>query len=228
LAKLEKLHSFLETDRASDFRGLKGTTKRIELDVPPRNNIEALNDCVARAKRHGQYVHQPEPGVTYLAVYGKPDYEAISSKGIGRANAVFFLNSSNNDHVWAPYIPFITTIRDEGHLLDFIEGRLFLIVLIDTQVLCDLMSSDGWAVRYRPDHEYAIHCLHCPTKAYFAVSAQLLARAAYEFASLAWIVDACRPSLERLEYAAGENFGPSDPSAQSRRVPLEFFGPDAE
>jgi len=171
LAKLQHLHSFLETDSASDFRGLKGPCKRVELDVAPRDNLQALNDCIAHAQRDGQCVIQPELGVTYAAICGKPDYHAILSKLVGRANAVFILNAEKNDHAWAPYMPFVASIRAEEHLLDFIEGRLCLIVLIDAQVLCDTMSSEEWAVRYRPDHPYVIQCLHRPLSVFRVSSA---------------------------------------------------------
>jgi Holliday junction resolvase len=226
LAKLQQLHSFLETDSASEFRGRKGTTKRVELDVSPRDNLQALNDCIAHAQRDGQHVVQPEPGVTYAAIYGKPDFDAIFSKLVGKANAVFMLNEDKNDRAWAPYMPFVASIRDEEHLLDFIEGRLFLIVVIDAQVLCDMMSNDEWAVRYRQDHDYVIQCLHRPSKAFVSLSGQFR-RAGYEFASLAWIAEAHRPSLERLKDFAGDSFDPLDQSAHERSL-LEFFGPDDE
>jgi hypothetical protein len=227
LAKLQQLHRFLETDSASGFRGRTGKTKRIELDVPPRDNLEGLNDCIAQAKREGQHIVQPEPGVTYAAIYAKPDVDAISSKLVGKANAVFFLNENKNDRAWTPYMPFVASIRDEEHLLDFIEGRLFLIVVIDAQVLCDLMSNDEWAVRYRPDHAYVIQCLHRPSKAFVGLSGQFFRRAVYEFASLSWIAEAHRPSLERLKDFAGDSFDKLDPSAHERSL-LEFFGADDE
>jgi hypothetical protein len=187
LAKLQRLHSFLGTDSASEFRGRKGTTKRVQLDVPPRDNLNALNNCIAHAKRDGQCVVQPEPGVTYAAIYDKPHFDAIFSKPVGATNAVYMLNGDKNDRAWGPFMPFVASIRDEEYLLDFIDGRLILIVVIDAQVLCDKMSDDEWTVRYRPDHDYVIQCLHRPSKAFIGLSRQFFARAAYEFASLAWM-----------------------------------------
>jgi hypothetical protein len=227
LAKLQRLHSFLGTDSASDFRGFKGTAKRVELDVPPRDNLNALNDCIAHAKRDGQCVVQPEPGVTYAAIYDKPDFDAIFSKLVGKANAVFTLNYAKNARAWAPYVPFVTSIRDEEYLLDFVEGRLFLIVVIDAQVLCDMMSGDEWVVRFRPDHAYVIQFLHRPSKAFAGLSGQFFARAGYEFASLAWIAEVHRPSLGRVKDLFGDSSDPLDPSAHERSL-LEFFGPGDE
>jgi hypothetical protein len=56
---------------------------------------------------------------------------------------------------------------------------------------------------------------------------QVGALVAYEFASLAWIAEAYRPSLERLEKLADESAAPSDPDIHEG-VLLEFFGPDDE
>jgi hypothetical protein len=215
LATLQRLHSFLGTDSASDFRGLKGTTKRAELDVPPRDNLDALNNCIVHAKRDGQCVVQPEPGVIYAAIYGKPDPDAITSKLVGKANAVYMLNDAKNDRAWGPYMPFVTSIRDEEYLLDFIEGRLFLMVVIDAQVLCDMMSDDEWAVGYRPSHDNVIQC---ESKSFIGLSAQFFARAGYEFASLAWIAEAHRPSLGRLKDLAGDSSDPLDPGAHRTAV----------
>ena len=88
------------------------TTEPVGLDVPPRDNLDALNNCIAHAKRDGQCVVQPEPGVTYAAIYGKPDFDAISSKLVGKANAGFILNDAKNNRAWAPYTTFVTSIRD--------------------------------------------------------------------------------------------------------------------
>ena len=109
LAKLQQLHSFLATDRASEFRGLKGMTKRIELDVSPRDNLQALNDCIAHAQRDGQHVIQPEPGVTYAAICtnAKPDVGAITSKLVGEFERdLFSQRSKEQSHLGTlPAVP---------------------------------------------------------------------------------------------------------------------------
>jgi len=89
------------------------------------------------------------------------------------------------------------------------------------------MSDDEWAVRYRPDQDYVIQCLHRPSKSFTGLSGQFFARAAYEFASLAWIAEAHRPLLGRLKDFAGDSSDPLDPIAHERSM-LEFFGPGDE
>jgi hypothetical protein len=90
-----------------------------------------------------------------------------------------------------------------------------------------MMGTEEWAVRFRPDQNYVIQCLHRPTKAYCSVSGQFFARAAYEFASLKWIAEVHRPSLERLKEFIGDLVGPIDPNAHERLL-LEMLDPDHE
>ena len=218
IEKLERLYRFLKTDRADPFRGTEGPVARVAMTAAPRDNVEALNACIAAAKATGQSISRPEPGVIYAAIYGRPDYDAIfgnlgSTPGLG-----FMLNSDKNDHAWAPYMPFLLTIRDRDHLLDFIEGRLFLIVLIQPESLCQAMADDEWMVRFRDHPDYPIQCMHRPTKAYLAISKQFLCRAAYEFASLAWIAEVQRPSIATIESVLDEREGTEDPISHRARL----------
>jgi hypothetical protein len=228
IAKLTKLHSFLKTDEAVDFRGSKGITKRLNLLVPERDNMKELNACITRAKQEGQCIVQPERGVTYVATYGQPDLDAIGKAIEGTAIADYYmLNMDKNDHEWAPYTPFILSIRDLDHLLDFIEGRLSLFVIIDIQVLCDLMADDEWAVRYRPDGDYAIQCMHRPTRGFKGISRQFVGRLGYEFISLSWIADHHRSTVQHISEMANSLGGEQDPKAQGHLL-LDMFGPDDE
>jgi hypothetical protein len=226
-AKLEKLHGFLDTDSAMGFRGATGEMRRSVLDVPERNHVEAINSCIVQALGSGRCVMKPEPGVTYVAIAGDAGFDQSIFSGIESPPTVFMLNSDKNDHSWAPYLPFILTIRAENHLLDFIEGRVFLVVCIEGQVLCGLMQHDGWLVQYNPGHDYAIQCFHPPSRAFCGVSGQFFARAAYEFASLHWMAETHRGSLERMKAMQTDDDDPGDPVAHEQRL-MEMFGADHE
>ncbi|HLL30392.1 MAG TPA: hypothetical protein VK403_05290 [Allosphingosinicella sp.] len=226
-AKLAKLHSFLETDQAEGLRGRRGPVRRVTVDVPERSNVAALNECIAQAKADGDCITQPERGVIYAAFYGKPNLDSFTA-AIGPDPAlVYMLNIDKNDHAWAPYVPFTMSIRAEDSLLDFIEGRLFLFVVIKPEILCDMMQRDDWMVRYRPGVEYPIQFLHPATKAYFGVSGEFIARAAYEFISLSWMAEANAPSIEKLKGVTDDFIGPPDPEEHRRRI-IANMGSDDE
>jgi len=203
--KIGRLHSFLETDKAETFRGTFGTTVRATLGVPERTNVDALNACIADAQVKGHAVASPEAGLSYIAIYDGVGIDEAFNKLTTRPANVFVLNGDKNDHAWCPFVPFVLTIRDSHRLLDFIEGRLSLIVTIDPEPMCRSMSGDGWTVRYSPTGDYALHCFYPEEPAYVAVSRQFLFRAAYEFTSLSWIGEVHRPSLENMEEYARQS-----------------------
>jgi hypothetical protein len=224
-AKLEKLQGFLDADTATNFRGATGEMRRSALEVPERTHVEALNSCINQAARTGRSVQRPEAGITYVALAGDAGFDESVFSRFESAPIVFMLNSDKNARAWSPYLPFILTLRDENRLLDFIEGRLFLIVCIEARVFCESLQHDGWLVQFNPDHEYAIQCFHPQSRAYCGISGQFFARAAYEFASLSWMAEVHRTSLARMKAIRAEDSGDGDPEAHERML-SELLGPD--
>ncbi len=210
IKKLKQLHGFLADDYADDFRGSDSSVTRMQLTSAERTNLDQLNVCIRRAKEYGHAVEQPEPGVTYLATYGHSDFDAILGNAVSNAKFVFLLNSYKNDHAWSPYTPFLLTIRDAEHVLDFVEGRLYLIVFIDPQPLCDALADVGWDARFRNRPDYAIQCIHRPSRAFMGISNEFVSRVGYEFVSLAWIAENQRLLIAKLEAEMERNSRPDD------------------
>lgn len=212
-AKMKRLRDFFETDGAIGFRGKPGETKRQVLTVAERTNVDALNECIIEARREGLAVSRPEPGVTYIVLNGKrPDYSEILRASMGERQVAFILNADKNAFAWAPYMPFILTIRDPQHIYEFIEGDLFIIVVVSMDELCRQMVAPGWEVQFEPDANYTIHCLHPESGAVIGISQHFVARAGYEFISLAWIAESLIPSLVRCSEDIMEFYGPQRPA----------------
>lgn len=206
--KMEKLRSFLETDRAVGYRGAPGETKRQAVTLPERTNVEALNKCVAEAKKTGFAISRPEPGIAYAVIAGgQPDYAAIFESGAHERCVFWTLNGDKNDFAWAPYTPFILTIREPQHLLDFIEGNIFIIVGASMDELCRQMASPGWQIEFDPASDYALHCVH-EAGGVVGIAQQFVARVAYEFVSLSWIADSQREGLESSRAMMMDTYGP--------------------
>lgn len=206
--KMEKLRSFLETDHAVGYRGAPGETKRQAVTLPERTNVEALNECIAKAKRTGFAISRPEPGIVYAAIAGgRPDYAAIFETLAHERGVFWTLNGDKNDFAWAPYTPFILTIRDPQHLLDFIEGDIFIIVGASMDELRRQMAAPGWHIEFEPASDYALHCIH-ESGGVVGIAQQLIARVAYEFVSLSWIADSQREGLELSRALAMNTYGP--------------------
>ena len=223
-AKMQKLRDFLETDRAESFRGAPGETKRSVLTVPERDNVAALNQCIEKAKHNGLAVSRPEPGVTYIVLNGKrPDYKELLGPQIGERQIFFTLNGDKNAFAWAPYTPFILTIRDPEHLYEFIEGDLFIIVFANMDELCKQMAMPGWEILFDPESAYALQCIHSESGGILGISQQMVARVAYEFVSLAWIAESQKPNLNEIRSHMTSRYGPHLPIDMSQ-ISQRFFG----
>lgn len=206
--KMERLRSFLKTDRAVGYRGAPGETVRQAVSLPERTNVEALNECIAEAKSTGFAISRPESGIAYAVIAGgRPDYAAIFEPLATERGVFWTLNGDKNDFAWAPYTPFILTIRDPQHLLDFIEGDIFIIVGASMDELCRQMTAPGWRIEFDPASDYALHCFH-EAGGVVGIAQQLVARVAYEFVSLSWIADSQREGLESSRAMMKDLYGP--------------------
>ncbi len=195
-ATLARLQDFFETDEAENFRS-PGVTRRVAYSVPEYNHEAAMNNCIATAEREGFCIMQPEPGLTYVAVYtaSPPLSWPISLTG---RQVAYMLNDDKKAGAWLYYKPFTNTIREARHLLDFVEGRLVLMVSFDMQLLADRLSRPEWETSFHDDVPAAIQFTHRMTRAIAAVTWQFLARIGYDFASPTWIADSQAPRLEEI------------------------------
>lgn len=202
-AKLEDLHSFLEKDNAIDFRGQIGPTSRV-VSGELRYHTEALNSAISLMHSEGYATRPLEDGFSIVCI--KTEYLSDKKKIKGifddldlESPEVFDLNHCKNGHGWAFYLPFILTIRDPDRLLDFLEDRIYILVFIEGKVLAKRFEQEGWVTRYQPNEKYSIQCLHSDTGAYYGVSSQFIARAAFEFLSFDSIVSTQKMMLKHLE-----------------------------
>lgn len=230
-AKLEKLHEFLENDKADNFRGLRGTTKRVASDVLHYHDQE-LNCSIIRAQSEGYAICTPEDGFSFVCINTKfpPEKrrtEEIFSKLKLESPDAFDLNEFKNGHAWAFYLPFLLTIRDPEHILGFLEGRIYILVFLEGKMLARRFEQDGWEVRYKPGDQYPIQCLHSETGAYYGVSSQFMARAAFEFLSFDAIVSLKRLMPANLKEIAEKAMNAVDASEFRERL-TEQLGEDDE
>lgn len=186
-AKLETLNNFLRDDRATAFRGGPGETIRQAFAIPERTHVEALNECIRSAQDNGFCMINPEPGLYYIASYGghvTAHEQFYNEKG---PSICFSWNEAKNVPEWAPYVPFLLTIRDPSHIVDFVDGRLIIHVWLNTSRLVELMSVNGWQARLNERSPYAIECFHAESQRVMGLSAQFVARIGYECTSLEWV-----------------------------------------
>ncbi len=228
-AALKRLMDFLETDQADNFRAI-GTTRRVEVNSQERNYRDAMNACIAKASREGFASAQPEPGLAYFAIYGRFPDDAFEILRDGGPWVYTMLNEDKTAGTWAPYEPFTLSIRDANHLLDFIEGRLSLIVAFDSEALAARMARPGWDVRFDGDATAAMQFHHQETGALIGVSRQFLSRIGFEFVAPSWIAESQAPQVEELNMAMSSMAEGlvQMPMLEHDALPKAMFGKGAE
>ena len=125
-------------------------------------------------------------------------------------------------------MPFLLTIRDETHLLNFIQGKLSLFVILDVDELCRLISVDGWLARSRPGADYLIETLNPSSGEFQLMSFQLISRAAYEFVALNWLAEIHGMRPPRVGESLNANISQDSMKAVMRDAFIDLFGADDE
>lgn len=224
-ATLKKLTDFLETDRAEDFR-MPGVTMRVTMTVTERNHQDAMNECIAVAERDGYCIVHPEPGLTYVATYGYLPEGVFASLAGGGRQMVFMLNDEKQSGAWTIYEPFTRSIRGRQHLLDFVVGRLVLMVMVDIDALCETMKRPGWDTSLHEDVPATIQFHHLETGAHIGVSRQFISRVGFEFVSPSWIAESQGPNIEELStYMFASTDGMVMPNDDYDAFRIKMFGP---
>ena len=225
---LKRLTDFLETDQAIDFR-TPGATRRVEISIKERNYRDAMNACIADAARNGFACVQPEADLIYIATYTDVPPHTFDAMREGGPWVVVMLNEDKTTGTWAPYEPFTLSIRDGGHLLDFIEGRLSLIVAFDGGALVNRMDLPGWDARFDGDATAAIQFHHQATGALVGISRQFLSRIGFEFVAPSWVAESQMPTVEELKQAMDQpGFSDLKPSNDPDALRRKMFGNGAK
>lgn len=186
-AKLERLQEFLKTDVATNFRGNPGEARRVSVEVQEWDHAERLNECIAEAKANGSAIISPEPGLSYIAVY---DSDGIDMSRMDQSQGLSIYcswNDAKNIPDWAYYVPFLLTIREAEHLLDFIEGRVVILINANTETLTSHCSAPGWKAVFLDRGNYSVACLHVASQGVMGLSTQMIYRVFYECVSLEWM-----------------------------------------
>jgi hypothetical protein len=209
---LEKLHSFYETDRGDGLRGFPDV-RRLAFEMPEGTYVDQINKCIADAQKEGYAVCQPERGLHYIVkAQNGPDFgQVIGSLDELKAPWAFFLNQFKSARTWAPYLPFILTIEDKDHLWEFIRGNLFILVVVEVDMLCQIAVDKGHKAKFDPDDENYPLRIEVPGSdpdRMPGISKHLLSRIAMEFVSPEWVVlsslETIKRAFESLQRVDGE------------------------
>lgn len=193
---IEKIHNFLETDESSELRGL-GTIRRVAAEAPDKEYSATLNECLTEATQKGRSVVSPERGLAYAALTARRAVVSEVMDAIDMKSPwIVMLNDAKSQGAWQPYLPFTTTISNTQHLWRFVRGSLIILVLVDLNVLGEIVQDHGFEVTsVEPDEGHLLEISGPGKDGMMKISTQFMARAAYEFTSLEWLIEAATGRL---------------------------------
>ena len=196
---IQTLHEFYSTDRSDTLRGLPGIL-RIENSIKLSAYDTEFNRCIDKAYGTGYALASPEDGIHYIAItkFGISVEEIIGQANVG-APWIIMLNEWKSEQKWAPFYPYTLLIEDEKALYDFILGRLFIIVLLDMEVMKEIVADMGYEPEIDPNSEYPIRARKLGAEGEMRISTPLLMRAAFEAVSLKWIIHSALAALAGLQ-----------------------------
>lgn len=186
---LERLARFYQEDGAEEFRGVPNV-RRQEFVNPEVNHTEALNDCIQKSYAEGMATISPESGLHYVCIYGGFQAEKMENL-CSNSSSVYFINELKITRGWIPYYPFTLSINPQ-HVFSFIEGSIYLLVIIDRKIIKNLFKSRGVHSTFLSDDEYILQI--CKNRenfheGVFRISQNLFLRIPYEFQSIEWFVN---------------------------------------
>lgn len=206
IANLRALREFLNTDEAINFRGLP-YVKRVELFDSGLSHAALMNDCIDRSHASGISVVHPERGVTYIAIR-KTEHIAKLGECLGANHMVTVLNEALSDRAWMPYYPFTLSIRDERALLDFVEGRLVLVVAVDKAAVVESFQANGLKSEFVDDEQVILVAAKADVEpedtSIIGISKQFFGRLFFEFGSMEGLAQSEAVRIEQIEKTAME------------------------
>lgn len=205
---IRQLMNFFENDEVASLRGL-GTIRRTVHQSPEIRYADVMEDTVIAASRTGVAFKSPEPGLWYVAITdGSIDVDAtLGGLGLGRPIA-YPLNEIKATRAWAPYSPFILSIRDRESSYRFIWGHVIVFVIYDLAELVAAAALRGLTTTlFSRDEDSVFELVEPTTRRNIRLAWQMFDRLAFEFTSPAWLL---ATTVERLEAQAVQSSATSE------------------
>jgi len=197
IQSLKAIGTFFENDGAEEFRGIKNV-HRTSFDEEEVNYFYELNEAIEKSQKDKLGIASPEEGLHYIAISGSDiDYESFMNEIVTPAKIVWLLNPAKTENAWMPYYPFTLSISPE-YLYSFIEGSIYLIVVIDLKAFKQYCADSGVHATIFNDDDYFARISknkHDLSSGFWLISNQLFTRVAFEFQSLKWFAEHCSSSL---------------------------------
>ena len=185
--RLKKLGEFFRTDRLEGLRGFP-IVRRQALGTYPISYEMEFNRCIKEAYEQGFSCVFPEEGIAYIAMRSGARVSDIFEQIDFVEPWMFILNQFKSKAEWSPYRPFTLLVESGQALYDFVLGRLFILVILDIQVIREVARELGFEVDFDKESELPLRARKRGKEGEWRVPKQLLLRAPLEAVSIKWLV----------------------------------------
>lgn len=156
--KMGTLTKFLETDQATDFRGITGTTFQTVFSSPPRSFDNVLEAAISEAVSKGTSTFEVDGCLKFGVIAdGKPDYDTLFSDMNPSRTLVNFINQIKTSMIWGCYVPYALSLSKPDHYEMFVRGEIIIISLLNMADFEIKLASDGVTLTVEADEE-SIQC----------------------------------------------------------------------
>ncbi|MBY7798687.1 hypothetical protein KW430_07475 [Vibrio fluvialis] len=135
VSAINKIHDYLSNDVA-DIGGVEDM-RRVELSAEEVHFNDVINELVEQSAIQSPARASPEEGIIYVAIdttlEKETDYGEVF-KGIEKP-MLFTLNHTKNEQAWDNYYPFTLSIQAPESFYRFVNGEVFIIIMIDLAVM---------------------------------------------------------------------------------------------
>lgn len=199
---INKIHNYLSEDTA-DIAGFDDL-KRIDLNNEEVHFNKQFNKLFSDLNGQSLAKISPENGIHYVAVNTNSGNEINYNEafeGIEKPMP-FLLNDTKNEKEWGNYYPFTLSIKSPDSLYKFINGDVFVFVVLDFSVIEEKSKEMGFDVEFVFDGAMALKFIKSEENEgsiAFAISEHFFGRVPYEFLSLDWLFDEIKPKFKLIE-----------------------------
>lgn len=186
-SEIQKVVSFLQTDKTDRLYGQDRSTKRVGFREKEIHHRDEIDELVFTACDSGISTKEVENGLFYIvSTHFVPEIATnVLNKCIGQP-LISLLNQSSRYHA---YFPIILTIQNPEFLFKFYEGKIAIITILDTGIVGRKLSKYNLKFRLiRDDDEWFAEILENDTPV-LKIGSFLWLRLQAEFISLDWFVN---------------------------------------
>lgn len=192
--RMELIHN----DYVENLFGSDKKLKKITSSTPEKNYVSGLEELIDIAIQKSKVSTKIEEGLTYIVIYKSNDFEFIKEL-IEKMNEpkVIYINSMKG--LEENYIPFPNLISDSKALMEFYNGNLILMVVIEMGAVRNKLENFGYELSSNDEKGWTIKFDNDGVEETVIASDFNITRVGREFVSLDWIILSIHEVIEEAK-----------------------------